>query len=649
MFRSRSHDAVAAGYGALVLRFVTFALVVFSATSFAEPNLGIVDLQRAIDASTEGQAARQQLRALVDSKTLSNTELASRERAALEPIVAKLNTLAARLAADHRLVAVLDRTAAGVLASTPSLDFTAELISRAAQKAPANVAEAPRSEALVGFADVSRILQATVEGREAKKRLQQLKDTKQRELNVEQERFREQNKRFEASADLMTSPAGRALKQSFAALQVLANDSTKALADAERVEIARLLKKLDPLLVDAANEAGVAFVFDVGTGVVWFDPRRDVTDELIRRFDGQPARPLPKVALAGTTTIGYVDSAKLPAGTNVRDAAARFVAEGRGELLLEKANSSLVFARPSLERSGELQQGAAKPSAPVVVPIASDALPQPTADSAIDKAPITRMRQNDAYAVVIGVENYRGQLPPADHAENDAAVVSRYLVRTLGVPADHVKTLVGQGASKSDIEAALQEWLPATKASPGATVYFYFSGHGAPDPTTGDSYLVPWDGDPAFLKTKGLRVSEVYSKLTALKGRRVLALLDACFSGTGARSVLPKGVRPLVLLKPVEAPKGLFASLTASGAAETSGPATTSSHGLFTEQLLRGLSGLADRDGDHVVSLHELNLFVTRQVKDLARAQGREQTPTLSVSGVRAPGEWTVVDGLVDE
>lgn len=57
---------------------------------------------------------------------------------------------------------------------------------------------------------------------------------------------------------------------------------------------------------------------------------------------------------------------------------------------------------------------------------------------------------------------------------------------------------------------------------------------------------------------------------------------------------------------------------------------------------------LADRDGDHVVSLHELNLFVTPG-EGLVRAQGRDQTPTLSVSGVRAAGEWTVVDGLVDE
>jgi RNase P protein component len=52
-----------------VPRFVTFVFVVFSATSFAEPNIGIVDLQRAIDASTERQAARRQLRALADSKT----------------------------------------------------------------------------------------------------------------------------------------------------------------------------------------------------------------------------------------------------------------------------------------------------------------------------------------------------------------------------------------------------------------------------------------------------------------------------------------------------------------------------------------------------------------------------------------------------
>ncbi len=281
-------------------------------------------------------------------------------------------------------------------------------------------------------------------------------------------------------------------------------------------------------------------------------------------------------------------------------------------------------------------------------PTASPSPTAPGADAEVDTAPVTRMRDDDAYAVVIGIEGYRGELPPAEHAEHDAAVFARYLVRTLGVPSDHVKVLLGQRASKSDIEAALDEWLPATKARPGARVYFYYSGHGAPDPTTGDSYLVPWDGDPAFPKTKQLRISEVYSKLTALKGRRVLAFLDACFSGAGARSVLPKGVRPLVVMKPVELPKGLFASLSASEAAQTSGASASSRHGLFTEQLLRGLSGLADRDGDHVVSLHELNVFVGRQVRDLARAQGREQSPTLSFSGVRAAGEWTVVDGLVE-
>ena len=624
-----------------MLRSFAVVLLCVSATSLAEPNIGVVDLNRAFESSTEGQAVIRQLKALSASKTLTNEEYGRREREALEPIKAKLNAAAARLGAEHGLVAVLDRSVA-VLTSLPSIDFTNELISRVEKPGSTRLADAPRAEPSVGFVDVQRIFEATTDGRAAKKRLKRMGELKTREFEAEKERLLAQKRELEASGE-----STQGLAQSVAALQSLGSASSKELADAERAEIGKLAVKLDPLIVAVAAETGTAFIFDVRVGVVWFDPRRDFTDELIRRFDGQPAKPLQKVGDA--TTIRYVDTSKLPADANFRRLAERLIISGEADLVLDKVDSNLVYARASLERTSVLTGSTSTPVPAPTAP-APQALPTPPSDDdAIDKAPITRMRQRDAYAVVIGVENYRGQLPPADHAEHDAAVFSRYLVRTLGVPPENVKTLVGQGASKSDIEAALAEWLPATKAGPGATVYFYFSGHGAPDPTTGDSYLVPWDGDPAFLKTKALRVSEVYSKLTALKGRRVLALLDACFSGTGARSVLPKGVRPLVVLKPVETPKGVFASLTASGAAETSGPATTSSHGLFTEQVLRGLSGLADRDGDHVVSLHELNLFVTRQVKDLARAQGREQTPTLSLSGVRAAGEWSVVDGLVDE
>jgi hypothetical protein len=271
------------------------------------------------------------------------------------------------------------------------------------------------------------------------------------------------------------------------------------------------------------------------------------------------------------------------------------------------------------------------------------------ATSDVDRAPVTKMQQDDAYAVVIGIERYRGELPVAEYAENDAKVFKAYLQRTLGVPDDHINLLVGQRASKSDIEAALREWLPARVKKPGARVYFYFSGHGAPDPASGDSYLVPWDGEPEYLKSKALSVSSVYSDLGALRGARVVAFLDACFSGSGGRSVLSKGLRPLVALREEAPTKGAMAALVASSASQVSGPAEQAHHGLFTYHLLRGLSGLADRDTDRTVTLGELNLFVTRSVREDAKKANREQVPQLRTIGDKAAAEWVMVDHLVYE
>jgi len=137
-----------------------------------------------------------------------------------------------------------------------------------------------------------------------------------------------------------------------------------------------LIKKLDPLLIAVANEAGYAFIFDARSDssgpheVLWSDKRRDLTDELIRRSDGHPARPLIKLA-GTTTTLGFVDTEKLPLGG--RDAAARLVAEGRVDLLFDKAASNLVFARASFERTGEvlavLQGAPPKLSAPGLEPV----------------------------------------------------------------------------------------------------------------------------------------------------------------------------------------------------------------------------------------------------------------------------------------
>jgi hypothetical protein len=228
------------------------------------------------------------------------------------------------------------------------------------------------------------------------------------------------------------------------------------------------------------------------------------------------------------------------------------------------------------------------------------------------------------YGVVIGVEKY-SDLPPASYAERDADAVARWLLAS-GMPERNLIRLSGSRALRSSLEKYLEDWLP--KADPGARVFVYFSGHGAPKPETGEAYLLPWDGDPAYLERTGYPLSRLYASLGKLKAKQVVVALDACFSGAGGRSVLPKGARPLVTTAaPVSVPPSLTV-LAAAGPSQITGAFDEKQHGLFTYWLLKGLEGAA-RDKDGVVSARSLHAYVAPKVADGARRQHREQTPVL--------------------
>lgn len=231
----------------------------------------------------------------------------------------------------------------------------------------------------------------------------------------------------------------------------------------------------------------------------------------------------------------------------------------------------------------------------------------------------------DDLAIVVGVETY-SELPKAPYAERDAAAVKAHL-RALGVPERNVVLLVGSKASKSSLEKNLELWLPRM-ANPDSRVYFYFSGHGAPDVKTGQAYLVPWDGDPNFLEATAYPVKKLYEKLGALPAKQVLVAMDACFTGGGGRSVLASGARPLVGRIETGSVSGKVTALTASAASEISGSLDDKGHGAFTYFLLEGLDGAA-KDGSGRVTTKSLLDYLTPHVKDEARRLNRDQTPQL--------------------
>jgi hypothetical protein len=228
-------------------------------------------------------------------------------------------------------------------------------------------------------------------------------------------------------------------------------------------------------------------------------------------------------------------------------------------------------------------------------------------------------RPNDL-AVIVGVESYSDIATKAPYAERDAEAFKAH-VRALGVPERNIVLLTGSKASRSALVKNVEGWLPRM-SKPGGRVYFYFSGHGAPDPRNGTAYLVPWDGDPNFLDATGYPVNELYKRLGELPASQVLVALDSCFSGAGGRSVLPTGARPLVSkLAPVAVPSKLTV-LTASASNEISGSLDEKGHGAFTWFLLEGLNA-----GKR--SAKELHAYLLPRVQDESRRLNRDQTPQL--------------------
>lgn len=251
--------------------------------------------------------------------------------------------------------------------------------------------------------------------------------------------------------------------------------------------------------------------------------------------------------------------------------------------------------------------------------------------------------RKNAYAVAIGIEQYREKLPKADFADRDATLMGEYLTKVLGYPAENVIVRLNDRATRTDMVKYFEEWLK-NNVEPGGSVFVYYSGHGAPNPKTGEAYLVPYDGDPSFVDSTAYPLKQLYAALDKLPAKDITVVLDSCFSGAGGRSVLAKGARPMVLS--MENP--MLASskavvLAASGGDQISNTFEAKGHGLMTYFFLKGLQGDGDLNKDGKLDMTELFEYVKPNVQRIARKQyNNEQTPQLmgSPALLKNGGGW---------
>ena len=302
---------------------------------------------------------------------------------------------------------------------------------------------------------------------------------------------------------------------------------------------------------------------------------------------------------------------------------------------------NVIFANASRERAGFSLLGfVAAPSIRLTADVVEvveptghyyPAVTESLKTDEVDEAPQSqRAQRKNHYAVVIGIERYRQNVPNADYAVHDAEVMKQYLTKRFGYPEENIALLLNQQATKSDLEKYLERWLQDRVEKDG-TVFIYYSGHGAPNTKTSEGHLLPYDGDPTFLDSTSYSLKRLYEHLGTLPARQVIVVIDSCFSGSGGRSVTAKGLRPVVLTQDPPVPTaGKMVVLTASAGNQVSGTFDSKQHGLLTYFLLKGLQGSADQNNDGHITLHELYAYVKPQVEGVARRElHHEQTPQL--------------------
>ena len=254
---------------------------------------------------------------------------------------------------------------------------------------------------------------------------------------------------------------------------------------------------------------------------------------------------------------------------------------------------------------------------------------QPDIDKPFFSTESKIMGDND-YAIIIGIEGY-SSLPKSDYSYDDAKLVKNYL-KALGVKERNIELLTDEKATLSGIMKSIEAWLP-NKLKKGGKVFVYYSGHGSPNPVTGEAFIVPYDGDPNYLNVTGYPLKRLYEKLGRLQASEVIVVLDSCFSGAGGRSVLAKGARPLVMTSQSMVMPQNMVVLSATQGSQISTSSQEKGHGIFTYYFLKAI-----KDGKKSVS--EIYEHIKPYVEDDAKSINVQQSPSISPDLDRLKGRF---------
>lgn len=172
------------------------------------------------------------------------------------------------------------------------------------------------------------------------------------------------------------------------------------------------------------------------------------------------------------------------------------------------------------------------------------------------------------------------------------------------------------------------------------SVLFYFASHGSEQ--NGINYLLPADSRLNVLAETAISLGWVKDTLSKSLARRKFLIIDACHAGARLGRSQTSPMTDSFQEEMFSNSKG-FAVLSSCQIDELSYDWPERNHGVFSYYLLEALKGAADYDSDQIITVPDVNRYISTKIREWSISKKLQQTPKFlyDVSGdfifVKAP------------
>lgn len=154
-----------------------------------------------------------------------------------------------------------------------------------------------------------------------------------------------------------------------------------------------------------------------------------------------------------------------------------------------------------------------------------------------------------------------------------------------------------------------------------------YAGHGVPNESTGDAYLLPVDAS-GWQTEACYPLDRLYGEFSGMQARSVVAFIDACFSGSERGDGMLVSSRGVAIKAKNAQAHGNMVVFTAATGDQTAYPYDEKGHGMFTYFLLKKLQ---ETKGE--ATLGKIGSYVSEQVtRQSVVVNSKSQTPMVMPS-----------------